>query len=135
MVFFLGLALIIGWFVITMPLFMEKYPVLAKIDGKIAPYKIIIGLSIMVIGVITFFVPYHGSGRPLIPIFGDFLPSIFAVFSGAYISIDFLESLKGVKGSFFEKLKNMLHKYQFPIGFASLFFGVIHWILYKVVFL
>ncbi len=134
MVLFLGLAALIGGFIIVMPLFMEKYPVLAKIDEKISPYKIIIGLSILIIGVITLFVPYHGGERPLIPIFGDLLPSIFAILSGAYISIDFLESLKGVKGGFFERLKNMLHKYQFPIGFASIFFGIFHWILFKVVF-
>jgi len=134
MVLFLGLAALIGGFIIVMPLFMEKYPILSKIDEKISPYKIIIGLSIMVIGAITFFVPYHGNGKPLIPVFGDLLPSIFAFFSGAYISVDFLESLKGVKGSFFERMKNILHKYQFPIGFASMFFGIIHWFLFKVVF-
>ncbi len=134
MVLFLGLASLIGGFIITMPLFMEKYPVLGKIDEKIAPYKIIIGLSILIIGVITLFVPYHGDGKALIPIFGDLFPSIFAILSGAYISIDFLESLKGVKGTFFEKLKNILHRYQFPIGFASIFFGIFHWILFKVVF-
>ena len=133
MVIFLGLASIIGGFIIIMPLFMDKYPVLSKIDEKIAPYKIIIGLSILVIGVITLLVPYHGDGKALIPIFGDFFPSIFTILSGAYISIDFLESLKGVKGSFFEKLKNFLHKYQFPIGFASLLFGILHWILFKVI--
>lgn len=133
MVIFLGLASIIGGFIIIMPLFMDKYPVLSKIDEKITPYKIIIGLSILIIGVITLLVPYHGDGKALIPIFGDFFPSIFTILSGAYISIDFLESLKGVKGSFFEKLKNLLHKYQFPIGFASLFFGILHWILFKVI--
>ena len=134
MVIFLGLASILGGFIIVMPLFMDKYPVLSKIDEKIGPYKIIIGLSILVIGVITLLVPYHGNGRSLIPIFGDFFPSVFAILAGTYISIDFLESLKGVKGSFFEKLKNILHKYQFPIGFASLFFGILHWILFRVIF-
>jgi len=133
MVLFLGLASILGGFIIIMPLFMEKHPVLSKIDEKITPYKIIIGISIIVIGIITFFVPYHREGKALIPIFGDLFPSAFAMLAGAYISIDFLESLKGVKGSFFEKLKNMLHKYQFPIGFASLFFGILHWILFKVI--
>ncbi|HHE04610.1 MAG TPA: hypothetical protein ENL19_00950, partial [candidate division WOR-3 bacterium] len=84
MVIFLGLASIIGGFIIIMPLFMDKYPVLSKIDEKITPYKIIIGLSILVIGVITLLVPYHGDGKALIPIFGDFFPSIFTILSGAY---------------------------------------------------
>ena len=134
MVIFLGLASVLGGFIIVMPLFMDKYPILSKVDEKITPYKIIIGLSILVIGIITLLVPYHKDGKALIPIFGDFFPSVFSILSGAYISIDFLESLKGVKGSFFERLKNILHKYQFPIGFASLFFGIFHWILFKVIF-
>jgi hypothetical protein len=134
MVFFLGLACLIGGFIVVMPLFMDKYPSLRTFDEKLAPYKIIIGLAILIIGIITFVVPYHGGGRPLIPVFGDFLPSVLAILLGTFISIDFLETLKGVRGSFPEKLKKALMKYQFPIGFAGIFFGIFHWILHNIVF-
>jgi hypothetical protein len=134
MVFFLGLVCVIGGFIMVIPLFMEKHPTLKIIDEKISSYKIIIGLAIMIIGVITFVAPYHGRGKILIPFLGDLLPSVFAIFSGLFISIEFLETLKGVKGPFIEKLKNYLNKYQFPIGFGSIFFGLLHWFTFRVIF-
>ena len=134
MVFFLGLSCIIGGFISVVPLFMEKYPFLKKFDEKISPYKIIIGLAVLIIGVINFIAPFHGSGRPLIPIFGDLLPSTLSILVGLIVSIDFLETLKGVKGKFAEKLKTILHKYQYPFGFASIFFGVLHWFIFRIVF-
>ena len=134
MVIFLGLACLIGGFIVVMPLFMKKYTVLKNIDDKISSYKIIIGLAILIIGAVKFIVPYHRSGNPLIPIFGDFLPSVFAILLGVFISIEFLETLKGVKSNFAGKLKKMLHKYQFPIGFAGILFGIFHWFFYKIVF-
>lgn len=134
MVLFLGLACLIGGFVTVMPLFMDKYSILKKFDEKITSYKIIIGLAILIIGVITFIVPYHRLNTPLIPIFGDFLPSIFAILIGTIISIEFLENLKGFKGVFAEKLKTLLDKYHYPLGFAGILFGIMHWFLYKVVF-
>ena len=134
MVFFLGLSCIIGGFISVVPLFMEKYLFLKKFDEKISPYKIIIGLAILIIGVINFIAPFHGSGRPLIPIFGDLLPSILSILVGLIISIDFLETLKGFKGKFAEKLKTMLHKYQYPFGFASILFGILHWFIFRIVF-
>ncbi len=134
MVFFLGLASIIGGFIIILPLFMEKNPSLKKFNEKITPYKILIGLAILIIGVITLFVPYHGEGRALIPIFGDLIPSALAIICGLFISIEFLETLKGVKGSFTERIKSILQRYQFPIGFGAIFFGILHWFLFKVIF-
>ena len=134
MVFFLGLVCLIGGFVMIMPLFMEKHPTLKIIDEKISSYKIIIGLAILIIGIITFIVPYHGRGKPLIPFLGDLLPAVFAMITGLFISIEFLETLKGVKGPFIEKLKNGLKKYQFPLGFGSIFFGLLHWFIFRVIF-
>lgn len=134
MVLFLGLAGIVGGFITVMPLFMGKYPLLQKIDEKISPYRILIGLAILIIGVIKFIVPYHGVGRPLIPIFGDLLPSILVILTGIMISIEYLENLKGVKGGGMERLKIFLDKYRYPIGFATIFFGFLHWIIFKVVF-
>ena len=134
MVLFLGLACLIGGFFIVMPLFMDKYSILNKIDEKTTSYKIIIGLAILIIGIITFIVPYHHLSTPLIPIFGDFLPSIFAILLGIIISIKFLENLKGFKGAFADKLKTLLDKYHYPIGFAGILFGILHWFLYKVIF-
>jgi hypothetical protein len=134
MVFFLGLTCIIGGFFAVIPLFMEKHPALKNLDEKVTPYKIIIGLAVLIIGVITFIVPYHGEGHPLIPIFGDLIPSALAILLGTHISIEFLETLKGVKGSFAKKLKNVLNKYQYPLGFAGIVFGIFHWILFKIVF-
>jgi len=134
MIFFLGFFCLVGGFIIVMPLFMDKYPVFKKIDEKILPYKIIIGIAIMIFGIIRLIVPYHNPGRPLIPIIGDFIPSVLAISSGALISFDFLETLKGFQGSFFIKLKLILTKYQFPIGFSSIAFGIIHWILHGIVF-
>ena len=52
MVFFLGLACLFGGFVAISPLFMEKYPGLKNFDEKISPYKIIVGLAILIIGLI-----------------------------------------------------------------------------------
>ena len=131
MVFFLGLVCLIGGFIMIMPLFMEKHPTLKIIDEKLSSYKIIIGLAILIIGIITFIVPYHGRGKSLIPFLGDLLPSVFAMIAGLFISVEFLETLKGVKGPFIEKLKNGIKKYQFPLGFASIFFGLLHWFLYS----
>jgi hypothetical protein len=147
MVVFLGLACLIGGFLIVVPLFMEKNKGLERLDEKIKPYKIIIGLAILIIGAIKFFAPYHGGGKPLIPIFGDFLPSILAILSGIFISVDFLESLKkgkeeeaapktGVKQveGFWSRTKSVLQRYQYPIGFASMFFGLLHWFIFMVIF-
>ena len=134
MVFFLGLACIIGGFISVIPLFMEKYESLKKLDEKLSPYKIIIGLAVLIIGIINFIAPFHGSGRPLIPIFGDLLPSVLAILVGLIISIDFLETLKGFKGNFAEKMKTVLHKYQYPFGFAGIFLGILHWFLFRIVF-
>ncbi len=135
MVFFLGIVCLIGGFIIIMPLFMEKHPVLQVVDEKLSSYKIIIGLAILIIGAIKFIVPYHGgSGKPLIPFLGDLLPSLFAILTGLFVSVEFLETLKGVKGPFIDKVKNGLSKYQFPIGFGSIFFGLLHWFIYKVIF-
>jgi hypothetical protein len=134
MVFFLGLGCIIGGFIMIMPLFMEKHPGLKVVDERLSAYKIIIGLAILIIGAIAFIVPYHGRGKPLIPFLGDLLPSIFSIITGLFISVEFLETLKGVKGPFIDKLKTGLSKYQFPIGFASIFFGLLHWFIYKVIF-
>jgi len=147
MVFFLGLACLIGGFLIVVPLFMEKNQGLKRLDEKVKPYKIIIGLAILIIGAIKFFAPYHGGGKPLIPIFGDFLPAILAILSGIFISVDFLESLQrgkegktasktGVKKmeSFWSRTKSLLQRYQYPIGFASMFFGLLHWFIFRVVF-
>jgi hypothetical protein len=61
MVFFLGLACLIGGFLIILPLFMEKNQGLKRFDEKIKPYKIIIGLAILIIGAIKFFAPYHAN--------------------------------------------------------------------------
>jgi len=134
MVFFLGLACILGGFIMVLPLLKEKNAGLGTFEKKLGPYKIIIGLAILIIGVITFFVPYHKSGRPLVPIFGDFIPSVFAMLSGIFISIDFLESLKGFQGKFTRKLKATVQKHPFPIGFAAIFFGILHWILFRFIF-
>jgi hypothetical protein len=161
MVVFLGLACIIGGFLIVIPLFMEKNQGLKRLDEKVKPYKIIIGLAILIIGIIKFFAPYHGVGRPLIPIFGDFLPAILAILSGIFISVDFLESLQRKKEeeevgelgaqkmeegeealkpgaqkmeSFWIRTKSVLQRYQYPIGFASMFFGLLHWFIFRIVF-
>ncbi len=147
MVFFLGLACLIGGFLIILPLFMEKNQGLKRLDEKVKPYKIIIGLAILIIGAIKFFAPYHSSGKPLIPIFGDFLPAILAILVGIFISVDFLESLKRAKEgdaaskpgmkkmeSFWSRTKSVLQRYQHPIGFASMFFGLLHWFMFRVVF-
>ena len=134
MVLFLGLVCLIGGFIIIMPLFMEKNPVLKVVDEKLSSYKIIIGLVILIIGAIKFIAPYHGGGKPLIPFLGDLLPSLFAILTGLFVSVEFLETLKGVKGPFIDKLKTGLSKYQFPIGFGSIFFGLLHWFIYKVIF-
>jgi hypothetical protein len=87
-------------------------------------------------------VPYHGDGRALIPVFGDLLPSVAAILAGIFISLDFLESLKGVKEKvskegkrgFWTRLKSVLQSYQYPIGFASVLFGLLHWIIFWVIF-
>jgi len=134
MVFFLGLACIIGGFIMILPLLMEKYAGLRTIEEKVSPYKIIIGLAVLIIGVITFIVPYHKNGRPLVPIFGDFIPSVSAMLSGIFISIDFLDSLKGFQGKFTQKLKTTVQKHPLPIGFAAIFFGILHWILFRIIF-
>jgi len=134
MVFFLGLANILGGFIAVSSLFMDKYQGLKTADEKISPYKILIGLAILIIGVIKFIAPYHNAGHVLIPIFGDLIPSVLAMLIGIFISIDFLETLKGVSGKFIERLKNILAKYQYPIGFAGLIFGILHWILFKIIF-
>ena len=147
MVFFLGVACLIGGFLIVVPLFMEKNQGLKRLDEKVKPYKIIIGLAILIIGAIKFFAPYHGGGKTLIPIFGDFLPAILAILSGIFISVDFLESLqRGKKGdaasktgvqkmeSFWSRTKSVLQRYQYPIGFASMFFGLLHWFIFWVIF-
>ncbi len=118
----------------VLPLLKEKKSGLRTFEEKVSPYKIIIGLAVLIIGVITFIVPYHKSGRPLVPIFGDFIPSVFAMLSGIFISIDFLESLKGFQGKFTQKLKVTVQKHPFPIGFAAIFFGILHWILFRIVF-
>jgi len=147
MVVFLGLACLIGGFLIVVPLFMEKNQGLKRLDEKIKPYKIIIGLAILIIGAIKFFAPFHGGGKALIPIFGDFLPAILAILSGIFISVDFLESLKKAKEedeaqkagvqkmeNFWSRTKSVLQRYQYPIGFASMFFGLLHWFLFRIVF-
>ena len=147
MVFFLGVACLIGGFLIVVPLFMEKNQGLKRLDEKVKPYKIIIGLAILIIGAIKFFAPYHGGGKPLIPIFGDLLPAILAILSGIFISVDFLESLQrgkeekdasetGAKKmeSFWSRTKSVLQRYQYPIGFASMFFGLLHWFIFRVIF-
>lgn len=134
MVFFLGFACILGGFIMILPLLTEKYASLRIFEEKVAPYKIIIGLAVLIIGVITFIVPYHKSGRALVPFFGDFIPSVFAMLAGIFISIDFLESLKGFQGKFTQKLKATVQKHPYPIGFGSIFFGILHWILFRVIF-
>jgi len=142
MVLFLGLACIFGGFIMITPLFSEKNLGLQKFDEKITPYKIIIGLAILIIGIIKFFAPYHGSGKSLIPVFGDFLPSVLAILAGFFISVDFLESLKGMKEkvaqggkeNIWTRMKSMLQRYQYPIGFAAVLFGILHWIIFKIVF-
>jgi hypothetical protein len=147
MVVFLGLACLIGGFLIVVPLFMEKNQGLKRLDEKIKPYKIIIGLAILIIGAIKFFAPFHGGGKPLIPIFGDFLPAILAILSGIFISVDFLESLKKGKEedeaektgvpkmeNFWSRTKSVLQRYQHPIGFASMFFGLLHWFMFRIIF-
>ena len=147
MVFFLGVACLIGGFLIVVPLFMEKNQGLKRLDEKVKPYKIIIGLAILIIGAIKFFAPYHGGGKPLIPIFGDLLPAILAILSGIFISVDFLESLQrgkeekdasetGAKKmeSIWSRTKSVLQRYQYPIGFASMFFGLLHWFIFRVIF-
>lgn len=134
MVLFLGLFCIVGGFITVMPLFMNKYPLLSRIDDKITPYKILIGLSILIISVIKLLVPYHAPGKPIVPILGDLVPSALGILVGILISIDFLETLKGVEGGKVKKMRNFLEKYQFLLGFASIFFGFLHWIIFKVIF-
>ena len=63
-----------------------------------------------------------------------FIPSVFAMLSGIFISIDFLESLKGFQRKFTRKLKATVQKHPFPIGFAAIFFGILHWILFRFIF-
>jgi hypothetical protein len=134
MVFFLGLACLVGGFICVLPLFTEKYPRLGEFDGKLTPYKIIIGLAILIIGVIRFIVPFHGSGRhPLVPIFGDLIPSALAILLGVLVSMEFLESVKGFKGELTSRLKETLHRYQYPIGFGGMVFGILHWFLFRAV--
>ncbi len=134
MVLFLGLACIFGGFVTVIPLFMEKNPALKNFDEKIKSYKIIIGIAILILGIVKFLVPYHPAGRSIIPVFGDLVPSVLAMMTGIFISLEFFESLKDVRGKFLERLKTMLQKYQYPIGFASMFFGILHWIIFRVIF-
>jgi hypothetical protein len=134
MVLFLGLACIFGGFITVLPLFMEKNPALKRFNEKITPYKIIIGIAILILGVVKFLVPYHPAGRSIIPVFGDLIPSVLAILAGIFISLEFFESLQGVRGKFLERLKTMLQKYQYPIGFAAMFFGILHWIIFRVIF-
>lgn len=136
MVFFLGFVCLIGGVIAVLPLFTEKHPRLAAFDEKLTPYKIIVGLAVLIIGVIRLIVPFHSSGgSPFIPIFGDFIPAALAILLGILVSIDFLEGVKGFKGKFSESLKETLHKYQYPIGFGGIVFGILHWFLFWVVFL
>jgi len=135
MVFFLGISCIFGGFIMILPRYADRSETLRVFNEKIGPYKILIGLAVLIIGVITFIVPYHGGDTALIPVFGDLVPSALAMLSGLFISVEFIESLKGVQGRFIEKLKELLHTYQYPIGYAAVFFGIVHWILFKVVFL
>jgi hypothetical protein len=135
MVFFLGLFCLLGGFIMVIPMFTEKNESLKTFNEKLAPYKIIVGLAILIIGAITFIVPYHGEGRALIPIFGDLLPAVLAILTGLFVSFEFIENLKGAKGRFLEKIRGVLDQYQYPIGFAAMFFGILHWILFRVVFL
>ncbi len=135
MVVFLGIACVFGGFVMILPRHAERNDALRVFNEKIGPYKILIGLAVLIIGVIKFVAPYHGGGTKWIPVFGDLIPSVLAMLSGLFISVEFIESLKGVQGRFIEKLKNLLHTYQYPIGYAAMFFGVLHWILFWVVFL
>lgn len=134
MVLFLGLCCIAGGFISVMPLFVNKYPILNKIEEKITPYKILIGLTILIISIIKLLVPYHAPGKPIVPILGDLIPSALGILIGILISIDFLETLKGVEGGKIQKMRNFLEKYQFLLGFAGIFFGFLHWIVFKVIF-
>ena len=135
MVFFLGLGCIAGGFIALMPLFSGRYTRLKVFEEKLGPYRILIGLAVLFIGVIRCVAPYHLRGRtPFIPFFGDLIPSSLAILLGALISIEFIESLKGVKGKFTERAKELLHRYQHPIGFCGMVFGILHWFLFRVVF-
>jgi hypothetical protein len=134
MVFFLGFASLAGGFISVLPLFTERYPRLETFDSKMTPYKIIIGLAVLIIGIIRFIVPYHAGKSPFIPIFGDLIPSALSILLGILIAIEFLESVKGFKGKFSARLKETLHRYQYPIGFCGIIFGILHWFLFRVVF-
>jgi hypothetical protein len=135
MVVFLGIGCIFGGFVMLLSRYGERSEALRVFNEKINPYKILIGLAVLIIGVIKFISPYHGGNTPWIPVFVDLIPSVLAMLSGLFVSVDFIESLKGVQGRFIEKLKDLLNTYQYPIGYAAVFFGIIHWILFKVLFL
>jgi hypothetical protein len=136
MVFFLGLVCLVGGVIAVLPLFTEKHPRLAAFDEKLTPYKIIVGLVVLIIGVIRLIVPFHRSGgSPFIPVFGDLIPAALAILLGILVSIEFLEGVKGFKGKFSASLKETLHTYQYPIGFGGIVFGILHWFLFWVVFL
>jgi hypothetical protein len=135
MVFFLGLGCTAGGFIALMPLLGVRYPRLKVLEEKLGPYTFLIGLAVLFIGVIGFLAPYHVRGlSPFIPFFGDLIPSSLAILLGALISIEFIESLKGVKGKFTERAKELLHRYRIPIGFCGMVFGILHWFLFRVVF-
>ena len=111
MVFFLGLVCLIGGVIAVLPLFTEKHPGLAAFDDKLTPYKIIVGLAVLIIGVIRLIVPFHRSGSsPFIPVFGDLIPAALAILLGILVSIEFLEGVKGFKGKFSANLKETLHR-------------------------
>jgi len=134
MVFFLGLAGVIGGFIAVLPLFSKNNPGLKTVDAKLAPFKIVIGIAIVVIGAIRLIVPFRPPERGLIPIFGDFLPAVAAIALGLLISIEFFNSLKAFQGPAAERMKEVLHKYQYPIGFAGILFGILHWFLFGSAF-
>ncbi|MBP5446828.1 MAG: hypothetical protein J6X95_01800 [Treponema sp.] len=86
-------------------------------------FKLVCGALCFVTGFVIFFVPYHG-----ISVIGDLLPALVCLLAGACVLLEYFEE----KSDSFvvpEVMENIFVANKLYIGIASLFVGVIHFVL------
>ncbi len=86
-------------------------------------FRLVSGALCLITGLVIFFAPYKG-----IPVFGDLLPALSCILSGAATLLGYFEE-RNDEFVAPEILDTILITNKMYIGIAALLFGVIHFIL------
>lgn len=124
-------------FLVSMKLIEKMFNVnLEPVRSNVEPYKTVIGVVGIILGIWNFFNPDFGAHKLYagsIPILGALLPALLMTYLGVVLSIDLLESILNVPEETKVKTKEFIQNSAEIIGFVTIILGIVHIFTYRYI--